>query len=575
MTDCVDTVLGKLKGVKAAGPDKWMGCCPGHEDKHASLSVAKAANGAVLLKCHAGCQTKDIVQAMGLELRDLFPADSKRTRGRSAEIVATYDYRDKDGKLAYQVVRFEPKDFRQRRPDGKGGWHWNLNGVGRILYRLPDLDGKDPLDWVFICEGEKDCNGIYDLGGTATCNAGGAGNWGTLSDDTPLRGRRVCIIADKDKAGRKHAEDVRARLSEKAAAVHVLELPGTDVKDFSDWRKTCRRADPLAVLTELAENAGEWSPDAGTLDGLDAELEAEQRGERRPIPLPFAPKLTRLSRATVPGGVLVLGGSPGTAKSYLALNILVAALEAKSPASYLPLEGDRAFHLRRLAAILDGTWTALADPLSVQDAADLAVKVIAAHRTKLRAFGKHILENPCAVREDEDGIRRGGTVSAQVVLSLIEEYAKPGGLFILDPYSMIEFAGRNEWQGQNAFARRLVAVAAERKSILCVVAHLVKRPGRAASAPLTQDDIQGGSLLSRIAWAVLLIERYEEQSSDVEDAGRIWHNTRITIGKARGGERTGAKVLFKFGKHGPTFEEMGIAAKRKQGESGGDWQNEI
>ena len=39
-------------------------------------------------------------------------------------IEATYDYRDEAGRLTYQVVRYPPKDFRQRRPDGSGGWVW-------------------------------------------------------------------------------------------------------------------------------------------------------------------------------------------------------------------------------------------------------------------------------------------------------------------------------------------------------------------------------------------------------------------------------------------------------------------
>ena len=54
------------------------------------------------------------------------------------KIVKTYDYKDESGQLLYQVVRYEPKDFRQRRPDGQGGWIWNLQGVRRVLYRLQE-----------------------------------------------------------------------------------------------------------------------------------------------------------------------------------------------------------------------------------------------------------------------------------------------------------------------------------------------------------------------------------------------------------------------------------------------------
>ena len=60
-------------------------------------------------------------------------------------IVATYDYHDQHGQLLFQVVRYDPKDFRQRRPDGNGGWIWKLDGVDRVLYRLPELLRAAPV----------------------------------------------------------------------------------------------------------------------------------------------------------------------------------------------------------------------------------------------------------------------------------------------------------------------------------------------------------------------------------------------------------------------------------------------
>jgi hypothetical protein len=79
-------------------------------------------------------------------------------------LVATYDYRDEAGNLLYQTVRYAPKDFRQRRPDGAGGWTWNLDGVQRVLYRRPELRQADPTDWVFVCEGEKDADRLANAG---------------------------------------------------------------------------------------------------------------------------------------------------------------------------------------------------------------------------------------------------------------------------------------------------------------------------------------------------------------------------------------------------------------------------
>lgn len=80
---CLDKVLNRLDKVKSAGPNKWKACCPAHDDKHPTLAISETSQGVVLLKCWAGCSTKEIVSAIGLELRDLFPGDKQPRRGPS------------------------------------------------------------------------------------------------------------------------------------------------------------------------------------------------------------------------------------------------------------------------------------------------------------------------------------------------------------------------------------------------------------------------------------------------------------------------------------------------------------
>lgn len=80
---CLDKVLSCLDKVKSAGTNKWKACCPAHDDKHPSLAISETSEGVVLLKCWAGCTTKEIVSAIGLELRDLFPGEKQTRRGPS------------------------------------------------------------------------------------------------------------------------------------------------------------------------------------------------------------------------------------------------------------------------------------------------------------------------------------------------------------------------------------------------------------------------------------------------------------------------------------------------------------
>lgn len=122
----------------------FMVRCPGHEDKEASLSVGQGKDGAILLKCHAGCETSAICATMGLTLKDLFaePLPKPVSLGyanEKREIVKTYSYTDALGRELFQVVRMVPKTFRQKHSDGKGGWIWSMENVERVLYRLPEV----------------------------------------------------------------------------------------------------------------------------------------------------------------------------------------------------------------------------------------------------------------------------------------------------------------------------------------------------------------------------------------------------------------------------------------------------
>ena len=168
--------------------------------------------------------------------------------------VATYPYQDAAGDLLFEVVRFEPKDFRQRRPDGRGGWIWNLGDVPKVPYRLPKLLASSRDELVFIVEGEKDADRLAGLGLIATCNAGGACKPGQQSKlpssfGSHFVGRDVVVVPDNDAAGAEHARAVVGSLRGIAAGLRVLELPNLPAKgDVSDWLDAGGDADQLARL---------------------------------------------------------------------------------------------------------------------------------------------------------------------------------------------------------------------------------------------------------------------------------------------------------------------------------------
>lgn len=176
--------------------------------------------------------------------------DARPTKQAASKIVATYDYVDEDGELLFQVVRYDPKEFRQRRPDGDG-WSWSIKGVKQVPYRLNDLIEAIAMGrTVYIVEGEKDVDALWKLGIPATCSAGGAGRWPATC--TPyFQGADVVILPDNDDPGRGYRDLVAAALKG-VAQVRSLDLPMLPPKgDVSDWLAGGGSAEELYAITDV------------------------------------------------------------------------------------------------------------------------------------------------------------------------------------------------------------------------------------------------------------------------------------------------------------------------------------
>lgn len=268
-------VLSHFDGVKTNPGGGYMARCPAHADKNPSLKIDQSQDGKILLKCFAGCDAKDIVQAAGLTFDDLFPDKPKKPKRDSRQMVAKYNYHDTKGNVLFQVCRTADKKFFQRRPDGRGGW---INGLGKtkpVLYQLPRLlDAVKNGETVFIAEGEKDCNNLAALGLVATTSPMGAGKWRDYYSNS-LQGANVVILADNDDAGRKHAQQVAKSLSGKAKSIKVIEFPDLPEKgDVSDWlgKQAGTPEEKKAKLLQLVADAPEWEPSLETGDSRTGDI---------------------------------------------------------------------------------------------------------------------------------------------------------------------------------------------------------------------------------------------------------------------------------------------------------------
>jgi 5S rRNA maturation endonuclease (ribonuclease M5) len=185
--------------------------CPAHDDQQPSLSVTRI-DESVLLYCHVGCQTDDVLGVLGLSKRDLY--DDRNG--------VTYEYPD-----GRRVHRTAAKRFRQ-----------SGNTKGRSLYRA---DRIGDAATVYVVEGEKDVHAIEAVGAIAVCPAMGAGKADRF-DWTPLRGKHAIIVADKDEPGRQHAAQVASQLRGVTVSVDVVQAAvGKDAADHIAAGKTLDR----------------------------------------------------------------------------------------------------------------------------------------------------------------------------------------------------------------------------------------------------------------------------------------------------------------------------------------------
>lgn len=448
----IEKVLSHFPDARRNGTG-WMVRCGAHEDHTASLSVSEGRDGAVLLHDHGGCATDAVLAAAGLVTGDLFAPTEART------ITATYDYRDAEGGLAYQVVRYHPKDFRQRRPDGTGGWMWSLNGTARVLYGLPELRAADPGRLVFVAEGERDCDRLAALGLLATTGAGGAGKWRPEYADA-LRGRRVAILPDADEPGRQHAQDVARSLLGVASEVRVVELPGVPPKgDVSDWLdaggtiaglKALVRAAPLVTVEAQIVAA----PVAGPV------VDAEKPLTRRVVVMANV-KPERVSwtwsRYIPAGKVTVQEGDPGLGKSTMTL--------------------DLAARISRGAPMPDGTPGPAAAGVAILSAEDGLADTI---RPRLEAAGADLAKVVALTAILGDGERMPSLpIDLDEIEATVLEH--DAALVIIDPLMAYLAADVNSHRDQDV--RRtlapLSALAERTGAAVLVVRHLNKGSGPA------------------------------------------------------------------------------------------------
>jgi 5S rRNA maturation endonuclease (ribonuclease M5) len=228
--------------------------CPWHDDHHPSLTLYPAPDE----HCHCeSCGKHGTVidlhmQVKGLEngkaaMEDLSGepfASNGHISSNGKREACRYTYQDEHGSPLRVIVRYEPKAFRQCRPDGT----WNVEDLPHVPYHLPEVLASQE---VWVTEGEKDADNIMACGLCATTNDGGAGNW-QAECNRYLEGKDVIIVPDNDEAGRKRVSTLREMLTDITASLRVVTIPAK-FKDISALLGA--NEDKRQALSQLRDSA--------------------------------------------------------------------------------------------------------------------------------------------------------------------------------------------------------------------------------------------------------------------------------------------------------------------------------
>jgi putative DNA primase/helicase len=221
------------------------------------------------------------------------PEKAKGGNSHAGGFAATHDYRDANGALQFQKVRYPPGHnprFRIRHRDESGGWIWGAGKKAntKILYRIDEVRSAiEAGQCVAVVEGEKDVDALWAIGIAATCNAHGAHDptkkqkpkWRTEHSEQ-LRDADIIVFNDNDVAGYEHADAAARLLLGIAKRVRRLDLAPhwPDIPkdgDVSDWLALGHTRKELDALIDQAPV-------------VEAKSEAEHAPEQT-LPPPSAP----------------------------------------------------------------------------------------------------------------------------------------------------------------------------------------------------------------------------------------------------------------------------------------------
>jgi KaiC/GvpD/RAD55 family RecA-like ATPase len=589
-----------VRELEAAGAQfRGSECrCPFHDDHRASAGVFIGDDGVWRYKCHdQGCGVKGDVfdiraKIQGRALVDVLTESLMETTGgamatRKAGPVSRQTGAKSGGESHIKVFK-SLDDLRRALPGNVVSQHpYNSPTTGEpdlIVFRCETDEGKtyrpahpapggwalgqSPKPWplyardrfakaeqVVIVEGERCCDVLAKVGIVATTNPFGAGK-GEHADWDPVSGKTCVLWPDHDEPGHKHMDEVSRILLHLSHPCTVARIdpealglgPKQDVVDFIAVLEGMRWSE-YEVKAELERILREAKP-VDRVGGLANRIEQIVAGRYNVVDWAEWPGLSRLSKALLPGSVVVLAGTPGVSKSLMLLQAVVGWTDFGCPVAIFELEGDREYHLARVLA-QRAACAGLTDPAWVRANPEQARGALAKHRDFLASIARQIWTTEMLAAE-----------TLEQLADWVEQQARAHMRIVaVDP---ITAAARtaSPWVADLAFLRAIKHTAMQTGCSVILLSHPTK-----GQVDPSLGTLAGSAAFERFTDCVLTIHAHDAKRGSVRTmfgTTNEEYNRTVRIEKARNGPGAGCRLAYWFDRDSLKVTELGIIVSSKE-----------
>lgn len=475
------------------GADELVYLCPVHEEKSGSFHVTPSKKIFHCFGCGYSGSIIDLVSRMegvgvGGAIKKLSNKNETKTENQTVQIqeqtkpkpeskiIETYSYKDETGKEVFQVVRLEPKSFRQCKVVD-GVRTWSMEGVRRVLYNLPKVLKASRI---ILVEGEKDVHSLEALGFIATTSPGGASSWMDGYAES-LKGKEVVLCGDNDEAGQKYMDQVFKSLAGKVKSVRIIKIPNR-CKDVSEFIEGFNGEKPypeeaakeIATLIELAQefHAGVDLP-IFSFDELKGKYrEYLKTSEGRSLDLGcWLPSFRKYARALVPGEVVTILAETGVGKTAALSNL---AHSINLPTLFFEMELPESLMCERFIG-MDSKMNGSSVEKTFKQGGDITSKNLS-----------HIFVCPLSKLDPE-------LIEELIVKAELRMGQKPA-VVMIDYMGLIADKGSSRYEKMSMIAEKIKIIAKNTNTIIVCASQVRRKSEKEATDVHLNDGKDSGSI---------------------------------------------------------------------------------